>query len=549
VLHQLHITDLGVIQELDLEPSEGLTVLTGETGAGKTMITVGVALAIGGRGSAQLVRAGSPSAKVQARFDAPPGADEWAEDGEVILARTVGADGRGAARIGGQLTTAGALSEFGARLVEIHGQHGSLRLLDGATQMAFLDRFAGHDQLERVSAYGAAYARSVALEREHQALVEAARDRERALDVLAYQVREIEAVAPVPGETEGLSLEEARLGHAERLLELAEAAGRGLSTEGGAADLLAVAAGALDVASQLDPAADEVARRARDLAAEIADLAHIVRAYEEGLALDPARLQDVRERIAALKSLQRKYGPTDADVLDFLVRTRAELEALQTADERLEGLAAEVERAREDVMAAGREISASREAAAPSLAAALTDHVRDLGMPTAAVEIGVDPGAEPGPVGLDRVEVRFRAGEGQAMLPLAKAASGGELSRVMLACRSVLADLDDVPTLVFDEVDAGIGGEAGLAVGRRLATLARTRQVLVVTHLPQIACFADRHVRVRKHSGLATAEALDDRARVTELSRMLAGMEASEHALSHAEELLVEADRVRASGA
>jgi DNA repair protein RecN (Recombination protein N) len=188
----------------------------------------------------------------------------------------------------------------------------------------------------------------------------------------------------------------------------------------------------------------------------------------------------------------------------------------------------------------------ARRSAAPDLAAALTAHVEDLGMPGAALELHVDRVAEPGPIGLDRVELRFRAGASQPMLPVGKAASGGELSRVMLACRSVLADLDDVPTLVFDEIDAGIGGEAGLAVGRRLARLATARQVLVVTHLPQIACFADLHVRVRKHDGEATAHALDDRERVSELSRMLAGMESSSHALSHAEELLGEAARVRA---
>jgi len=545
VLRQLHITGLGVIGELDIEPAPGLTVLTGETGAGKTMITVGVSLALGARGSAQLVRSGEVAAKVQARFDAPSGADEWAEDGEIILARTIAADGRGSARIGGQLTTAGALADMGARLVEIHGQHQSLRLLDGATQTAFLDRYAGEAHIAHVREYRSAYAALLSSRRELQILGDAARDRERALDLLAYQVREIESIAPEPGETANLQIEESRLGHAERLQEIADVAGRSLADDGGATDLVATAAHGLEAAAALDQEATALAERARTLATEVADLASEVRAYREQVGIDPDRLQSVRERISALKALQRKYGATDAEVLSFLGRARDERDALQTADERLASMQVQVDAATAAVASLAGAITETRVGVAPKLSASLTSHLADLGMPGAAIELAVEPD-EPGPLGADRIELRFRGGVSQPALPLAKAASGGELSRVMLACRSVLADLDDVPTLVFDEIDAGIGGQAGLAVGRRLAQLATTRQVLVVTHLPQIACFADLHIRVRKQDGDATAEVLDDRERPVELSRMLAGMEASEHALSHAEELLDEAARVRA---
>ncbi len=546
MLRQLHITGLGIIRELDIEPPAGLTVLTGETGAGKTMITVGIALALGTRASAQLVRTGERDAKVQARFDAPPGAEEWAEDGEVILARTVSADGRGSARLGGQLTTATALAEMGSRLVEIHGQHQSLRLLDGATQTAFLDRYAGPAQGERVDEYRSAYATMLARRRELAALDDAARDRERMLDLLEYQVREIEAVGPDAGDSESLHGEEARLGHAERLQELADAASATLADESGASDLMATAAGGIDSIAALDPDAVPLRDRAAMLAAEIGDLASELRTYRERVSVDPERLQAVRERIAALKGLQRKYGASDADVLAFLDKARADLETLRTADERLGAITEEVDRAERAVAALADELHAVRRAVAPELAAALTAHLEDLGMPGAAIELLVEGGTEPGPLGIDRIELRFQGGASQPMMPLGKTASGGELSRVMLACRSVLADLDDVPTLVFDEIDAGIGGEAGLAVGRRLARLASTRQVLVVTHLPQIACFADLHIRIRKHEGEAIALALNDHDRVSELSRMLAGMEASSHALSHAEELLDEAARVRA---
>ena len=546
MLRQLHITGLGVIGELDIEPASGLTVLTGETGAGKTMITVGVSLALGGRGNAQLVRSGERAAKIQARFDAPTGAEEWAEDGEVILARTIVADGRGSARIGGQLTTAAALAEMGSHLVEIHGQHQSLRLLDGATQTAFLDRYAGPAHVELVHTYRTAYAGLQAARRELEALLDAARDRERMLDLLAYQVREIEAVAPQPDESDALQGEASKLGHAERLQELADTAGGALGRDGGAADLLATTAHDLEAAADLDPDATSLARRGHALAAEIADLASEVRAYRERVAVDPARLQEVRERIAALRGLQRKYGATDAEVVAFLDRARDEVASLQTADERLATIQTEVDEATRTVETLAEAVTATRRTVAPELAGTLTGHLTDLGMPGAEIELQLEA-TEPGPMGADRVELRFCGGPGQPSLALAKAASGGELSRVMLACRSVLADLDDVPTLVFDEIDAGIGGEAGLAVGRRLAQLAATRQVLVVTHLPQIACFADLHVRVRKHDGDASAEVLDDRERPVELSRMLAGMETSEHALSHAEELLEEAARVRAA--
>ena len=305
-------------------------------------------------------------------------------------------------------------------------------------------------------------------------------------------------------------------------------------------------AGALEAAASLDVGAGELATRARGLAAELGELARDVRSYREGLLADPRRLQEVRERLAALKALQRKYGETDDDVLAFLSGAEERLGALTGADDRIAELAT---RERElEARAASRAgaISEGRAAAAPGLARAIGDELEELGMPGARVEVALEPLQELAGSGAERAELRFSGAPGQPLLPLAKTASGGELSRTMLACRSVLADLDDVPTLVFDEVDAGIGGQAGLAVGRRLARLALGRQVLVVTHLPQIACFADRHVRVRKEGDEATVEVLDDRERVAELSRMLAGLADSESAVSHAEELLGEAAKVRA---
>jgi DNA repair protein RecN (Recombination protein N) len=297
----------------------------------------------------------------------------------------------------------------------------------------------------------------------------------------------------------------------------------------------------------LDPSARELAGRAGSGLAELAELARDLRAYRESLAVDPSRLQEVRERIAALKGLQRKYGSTDLEVLAFLTEASARLATLAGADERLATLAHDVQELSARASELAGLVTAGREEASPRLAAALAAEINDLGMPEAILQVALEPRQELAAAGAERVDLRLGAGPGQDPMPLVKAASGGELSRTMLACRSVLADLDDVPTLVFDEVDAGIGGQAGLAVGRRLARLARGRQVVVVTHLPQIACFADRHVLVEKERGTATIRVLSDEERVRELSRMLAGLPGTDRAVSHAEELLVEAGKVRAS--
>jgi DNA repair protein RecN (Recombination protein N) len=509
------------------------------------MVTVGLLLALGERGSAALVREDAPAARVQARFDAIDGAGDWAEDGEVILARSIARDGRSTARIGGQLATASALAELGAGLVEHHGQGQTQRLLAPAVQTHFLDRYAGDAHVVALGTYREAYERLRSVATELGELREAARERERELDLLAYQVHEIETVGPRDGETEELTAEEGRLAHVERLLEQASAAEHALTGEDGIADAAASLASVLEGAADLDPSAREVADRARGLAAEIAELARDVRAYGEVLLPDPERLEAVRERVAALKQLQRKYGPTDAEVVAFLAESAEKLQILAGADDRIVELEGELEVASATARDRATVVTAGRARAAPALEDAVRSELEELGMPGAVFEARLLTLDEPGPGGAERAEVWLSASSGHPARPLAKAASGGELSRVMLACRSVLADLDQVGTLVFDEVDAGIGGQAGLAVGRRLARLAAGRQVLVVTHLPQIACFADRHLRVTKEHGTASVKLVEGPNRTEELSRMLAGLAGSESAVTHAEELLSEAERLR----
>jgi DNA repair protein RecN (Recombination protein N) len=467
----------------------------------------------------------------------------------VTLGGSIAGAGLSTARIGGQLATASALAELGAELVEHHGQGQTQRLLSPAVQTTFLDRSAGRSHLAALTAYREVYERVRAASAELEGLREAARGRERELDLLAYQVHEIEAVGPREGETEELTAEEGRLAHVERLTEQASAAEHALTGEDGIADATAAMASALEGAAELDPTAADVSGRARSLATEIAELARDVRTYGEALLPDPGRLEEIRRRIADLKQLQRKYGPTDADVMVFLAEASERIRTLAGADDRIAeieaALAAESEVAHERAAT----LTAGRTRAALALQEAVRAELEELGMPGATFEIRLATLDEPGAGGAERVELWFAASAGQPPRPLAKAASGGELSRVMLACRSVLADLDEVPTLVFDEIDAGIGGRAGLAVGRRLARLAAGRQVLVVTHLPQIACFADRHLRVTKTDGTASVDLLDGSDRTEELSRMLAGLAGSESAVTHAEELLAEADRLREGSA
>ncbi len=548
MLRELHISGLGVIDDLDLELHPGLNVLTGETGTGKTMVTVGLQLALGRRGGSSMVRKGAGSAKVQARFDAPAHAvtEGWSEDGEIVLARTVSAEGRSTARVGGQLAPVSALAELASELVEVHGQHEGQRLLSTATQTAFLDRFAGAQHRSAVDALRGEHERLARARSALADLDERERTRERQMDLLGYQVREIEAASPHVGETEELGREEARLAHAERLLERASAAERALADEDGAADGLRVATAELQAAAEIDPGARELAERAFGLAAAAAESVVEIRAYREGLDVDPGRLEEVRERIAALGALERKYGGGEAEVLAFLERATEELRSLAGAEQERERVAAEVAELADRVSALAAVVSDGRANAVPRLTRALADELVALGMQGSSIEVTLVPNPELISTGAERAVFVFSGGPEQPAQPLSKVASGGELSRTMLACRSVLLDLDDVPTLIFDEVDAGIGGLAGVAVGRRLAALAAWRQVVVVTHLPQIASFADRHVRVRKERGAASVEVLDDAGRVAELSRMLAGLPGSGSAAAHAEELLAEAARERA---
>jgi DNA repair protein RecN (Recombination protein N) len=540
VLEELHIGGFGVIEEASLELAPGLNVLTGETGAGKTMVTGAIALALGSRATQGLVRAGARLLSVEARFalDEPPvEIAEWVEDGELILARTITSDGKTKASLNGRMAPASALATAGSPLVEIHGQNQAERLASPAAQMAFVDRFSGVEHLAALERYRGVHA---ALRKAREALADldrAARERERQKDLLAYQVREIEAAGVTAGEGETLAEEERRLANAERILELAAVAETALGEDGKATDRVHEGAEAMRAASTLDSRAANLATRLASLAAESDDVLSEVRRYRESVELDPARLAQVRDRIQALKGLERKYGDGEEGILRYLDEARNTLAGLEGEEGKRAELGAEIAALSDEQARLADGVTERRLDAAPRLAQLLTGELQELGMSGARLDVGLRPLDEPGPEGAESVEFLFSGGPAQPQLPLGKVASGGELSRTMLACRSVMADVDDVPTLVFDEVDAGIGGRAAVAVAKRLGALARHRQVLVVTHLAQIAAKADRHFVVTKEKGTATVRPVDGDERVAELARMLSGT-VGETSLAHARELI-----------
>ena len=494
MLRELHIAGLGVIDDLDLALDPGLNVLTGETGAGKTMVTVGLSLILGQRGSSTLVRTGARAAKVGARFvgDVPSTADEWMEDPDegLILSRSVGADGKGSARICGQLATVSALGALAPELVEVHGQHETQRLLRPAAQAEFLDRFAGPEHLATLASFRERLGASVRLRSRIEELTAMARDREREIDLLAYQVREIESAGVEAGELERIEADEARSANAERLVELAmdasESLGGRSDDDGGAGDGLRAAAAALEEAAGLDPTVAGLAGRAASLAAEAEELAREVREQGEALQVDPAALEHLRERVQLLRGLRRKYGDDEPAVLAFAEQASARLTALEGADDERRELESELADVLQQLRALGEQVSAHRRAAAPRLAEALEREIHDLGMQGGSIDIQLDPLDEPAHGGPERVEILLAGGQGQRFFSAGQGGLRRRASRVMLACRSVLVDLDAVrPSSSTRWMPASEG--SGVAVGRRLARIAQTRQVVVVTHLPQIA--------------------------------------------------------------
>src|SRR6476469_3913454 len=568
----MRIEGLGVIDEATLELDPGLTVVTGETGAGKTMVVTGLHLLSGGRAEVSKIRAGAGKASVEGRFSAPPGSaaakvasDAGAEpddDGTLIALRSLNADGRSRAHLGGRSVPVGVLSDLSEQLIAVHWQSDQLKLMRPAEQRSVLDRFAGEELAGVLAEYRRVREEWVRVSTELTERSARSREMAREADLLKHGLAEIEAVDPHPGEDDELQEKAKRLADADQLREAATGAAYAVSgsPEGdpdlpGALGLIADARHRLSGSD--DPRLRELEPRLAEAEALLVDVGTELSSYLESLDADPQVLEQVLARQSELKQLTRKYAADVNGVLEWASNAAERLAGLDTSEEALAELARQRDELAVTLAECARRVTVLRVDAADQLAQAVTVELGGLAMGQAAIEVivstrwaepnephalrvaggeGGEALAHAGPEGVDEVEIRLRAHDGAMALPVHKAASGGELSRVMLA------HSDPVPTLVFDEVDAGVGGRAAVEIGRRLARLASSHQVIVVTHLPQVAAFADRHLVVDKQAagGVTRSDVrrVEEQDRVIELARMLAGMDSTETGRAHAEELL-----------
>jgi DNA repair protein RecN (Recombination protein N) len=572
VLEEMRIRSLGVIDDAVVELSPGFTAVTGETGAGKTMVVTSLGLLLGGRADAALVRIGAGKAVVEGRITVPEGASAAVraeeagaelDEGALLISRTVSAEGRSRAHLGGRSVPVGVLADLADELVAVHGQTDQQGLLKAGRQRQALDRYAGDAVAVPLVKYTEAYRRLRTVSAELEEITVRARERAQEADMLRYGLDEIAAVEPRPGEDTELAEEAERLGHAEALASAASAAHTALAgnpEDPESIDATTLAAGAhraLEAVRSHDPALASLTDRIGEIGILLGDVAGDLAGYADDLDADPLRLAAVEERRAALTGLTRKYGENVDAVLRWAERSAARLTELDGDDERTGELTAERDALRAELGGLAQALTDARTEAAERFAAAVTAELASLAMPHARVSFeirqtedpeGVEVGGRAvayGPSGADEIELLLAPHPGAPPRPIAKGASGGELSRVMLAVEVVFAGTDPVPTYLFDEVDAGVGGKAAVEIGRRLARLAKSAQVVVVTHLPQVAAFADRQLLVEKtNDGSVTrsgVKVLEGEERVRELSRMLAGQEDSETARAHAEELLATA--------
>ncbi|MFW2403893.1 MAG: DNA repair protein RecN [Gammaproteobacteria bacterium] len=552
MLAQLHIRNLAVIDEVELEFQSGLTVLTGETGAGKSILVDALALALGERADTRAIRAGAERCEITAAFDIRNQADvmQWLadndldEDDECIIRRVVTADGRSRGYINGRSVPMQTLRELGERLVDICGQQSHQSLRHTRAQRELLDQSAGHQSL--LDALQEIHAEWSAVRDEHAALREAADDVAARTDLLRHQLDELDALNPQHGEFE--ELERAHKLSAN-LGRIAEGVSRALDItydgeEMSAHSLLSNARRTVDELVEVDVELATAASMLAEAEILIAEAADSMRHRVDRLEHDPAEEARIEQRLASFHELGRKHRAEPGTLPDVLNRLTGELDSLESSDQRLEDLTARLSECRGELDRIAQELTASRNQAASKLGELVTANMQTLGMPQGRFEVGIETSADDAPriTGNDRIEFRTAANPGQPSGPLAKVASGGELSRISLSLQVVTMVAEAIPTLIFDEVDAGVGGGVAEIVGGRLRDLSASRQVLCVTHLPQVASQADHHLRVSKitdgKTTRTTVGLLNANARVDEIARMLGGVEITERTRAHAEEML-----------
>lgn len=553
MIENIHIEEFALIECLDLRLGPGLNILTGETGAGKSVIVEAINMALGERADANVVRSGAEKAlaEIVVRVDKSPKAIEVLrsagfepEDGTVIISREIHKSGRSQCRINGRPATVSLVKELTDKLVDVHGQHEHQSLLRTESHLEVLDGWCGEEVLSLRSRVAEGYSRLRELRDELSRLQVDERERARRIDLYKFQIAEIERARLAPGEEEQLEAEFRRLANAERVQEAVSLAYQAIgdrTQELCALDRLAEAISALSEALTLDEDLKSIAASIESAMYQLEDAARLLRKYRDAIEFNPHRLSVVQERLEEIRALKRKYGDNEQAVLDYGERLKHELDALCVSEQRSAEIAEEIARLEAEVLADAEKLSARRRAGARQFSEAILKELADLGMPKSHFEVhqetkGLDS------TGIDKIEFLISTNPGEPIKPLARIASGGEISRIMLAMKSVAAGTENIPTLIFDEIDVGVGGRTAEVIARKLATLSNKCQVICVTHLPQIASRPGEHFgiekQVRDGRSVVRARRLSEEERIREIARMLGGAHPSATAVRHAQEML-----------
>lgn len=550
MLNELSIKNVAVIDRLSVEFGGGLSVLTGETGAGKSIIIDSINMILGSRANKELVRYGTEKASVQAVFDVNGPAEELlkendidTEDGQIIISRTVTAEGKSAAKINGVPVTLSALRDIADALINIHGQHDNQALLTPSKHTEFLDGYGKtHDELER---YRKLYEKRRAVRNELKSLETDEQEKMQRMDLLEYQIREISSAALEDGEEEELLRRRDICRNAERVSEAVDGAYANLYDNGemqSAYDGLSIAVDALSDIEDLSDELRGICETLRSAMYSVEDSAHELASFRDSVEFDEETLNETEERLDIISKLKRKYGKNIAEINAFADKARAELDKITMSGELTEKLTLEFKELTEKLKKAAAELSAARSKAAAELESKIETALHELNMDKSKFRVVVEPAGEFRHNGADRVEFMISTNPGEPLKPLVKIASGGELSRVMLAIKSIIAESDSVDTMIFDEIDTGVSGNTALKIANKLALIGKAKQVICITHLPQLTAAADNHYLIEKNTdgdmAATTLRRLDDEGRVTELARIIDGGDITETAINHAKELL-----------
>ncbi|KKC46190.1 DNA recombination protein RecN [Paenibacillus sp. D9] len=562
MLRELSIRNLAVIEEVTVGFHDGFHVLTGETGAGKSILIDALILLIGGRGSSDMVRYGCDKAEMEATFDLPAGHPVWraierlglqgSSEDLLIIRRELSAQGKSSCRINGSIANLTMLREVGECLVNVHGQHEHQSLLKSEHHLEWLDLFAGEKVAGLKREYQAAFSRYGEVRQALKNAQDTSRHNMQMLDLYKFQLQEIRSAGLKKDEWDQLQEEKEKLSHSEKLMSHASAA-YGLLFDGGSLEGISSAIAKLEDIKAYDSAVLEpLLEQLKGAFYQAEDAAHQLRGYRDSVQSDPERLDVIEDRLTVIGGLRRKYGDTVADILAYYKKIKHEADLIENRDEHIRQLEASLQSAHAEASALGESLSQQRLAAAELLSASVELQLKDLGMSRTVFRASLQrqpqgDGYRLGLNGIDEADFLLAPNPGEPLKPLSKIASGGEMSRIMLALKSIFAEIDQVPVLIFDEVDTGVSGRAAQAIAEKMSQLSGKCQVFSITHLPQVACMADYHYEISKDvvrdRTVTSVKELSDRERIEELARMLGGVEVTDKTRHHAQEMLVLADR------